>query len=142
MTTVYDVPAKDLIDEVAKKLQKEKSIKIPEENRYARTSITCENIPENKDWWYTRCASVLRKVYIKNGVGVQRLRSEYGGAKDMGSKPDKARQGSGTVVRRALQQLEEAGFIKKIKGQGRVVTSKGRSFMDNASMDVLKKIGK
>lgn len=142
MTTAYDVPAKELIDEVAKRLQKEKTIKIPEKNMFTRTSITCENLPEDKNWWYTRCASVLRKVYIKNGIGVERLRSEYGGKKDMGSKPYKARQGSGAVLRRALQQLEEAGFIKKIRGQGRVVTPKGRSFMDNTSMDVLKKIGK
>lgn len=142
MTTVYDVPAKDLIDEVAKRLKKEKTVKIPEQNRYTRTGISRENLPEDKDWWYTRCASVLRKVYMNNGVGVQRLKAEYGGKKDMGSKAYKARTGSGTVARRALQQLEEAGFIKKIKGQGRLVTSKGRSFMDNISKDVLKKISK
>lgn len=142
MTTVYDVPAKDLIDEVAKKLKKEKTVKIPEENKYTRTSMNRENLPEDKDWWYTRCASILRKVYMNKGVGVQSLRAEYGGKKDMGSKAYKARMASGTVVRRALQQLEEADLIKKIKGHGRTVTSKGRSFMDNISKEIFDKISK
>jgi len=52
MTTVNDVPAKDLIDEVAKKLQKDKSIVQPEESSYLRTGVSKENPPVEKDWWY------------------------------------------------------------------------------------------
>ncbi len=140
MTTVYDVPAEELIQDVAKKLSKEDSVKIPEQNLFSRTSVDRENPPENKDWWYVRCASILRKIYMNRGIGVQQLRAEYGGKRDLGSKPYKARAASGTIVRRALQQLEEAGYVKKIKGKGRVLTSKGRSFMDNSSKEVLDKV--
>ncbi|MBN2603096.1 MAG: 30S ribosomal protein S19e [Candidatus Thermoplasmatota archaeon] len=140
MTTPYDVPAKDLIDELSKKLQKEKEIFLPEENRYARTSVTNENPPIEKDWWYTRCASILRKVYINNQIGVERLASEYGGKRDRGSKPYRAMGGSGTIARRALQQLEKAGLITKIKGKGRSITPKGRSFLDNTASEVMQKI--
>jgi small subunit ribosomal protein S19e len=137
MTTPYDVPAKDLIDELARKLQKEKEIFLPEENRYVRTSVTNENPPKEKDWWYTRCASILRKVYINNQIGVERLSSEYGGKRDRGSKPYKAMSGSGSIARRALQQLEKAGLVSKIKGKGRSITPKGRSFLDNTANEVL-----
>ena len=34
MTTVYDVPAKELIDAVAKKLESEQVIETPEQNIY------------------------------------------------------------------------------------------------------------
>ncbi len=140
MTTVYDVPPKELINAVAKKLQNEETIIIPEANLYSRTGINKENPPTEKDWWYTRCASILRKIYVCDVIGIERLRAEYGGKRDKGSKPYKASRGSGSIVRRAVQQLEKAGYVSRIKGKGRVLTPKGRSFLDNASNEVMKNI--
>ena len=140
MTTVYDVPAKELIDNVAKKLQSDKTISTPEVNLYSRTGVDKENPPVEKNWWYVRCASILRKIYISNVIGVEHLKAEYGGRRDRGSKPYKARSGSGTIVRRAIQQLETAGYVTKIKGKGRTLTAKGRSFLDNASNEVKKEV--
>jgi small subunit ribosomal protein S19e len=140
MTTVYDVPIKELINEVSKKLKQDKTITIPKENIYSRTGVHKENPPENSDWWHNRCASILRKIYINNGIGVEHLREEYGGRRDRGSKPNKARKGSGTIVRRAVQQLEAAGYIKKVKGKGRILTPKGQSFMNNTAYEVLKQV--
>ena len=140
MTTVYDVPAKELIDEIAKKLEKDSNIYLPEENKYSKTAVSRENPPEPKNWWYIRCASILRKIYVNNGIGIENLKAEYGGKKDRGSKPYSAASGSGTITRRAVQQLEKAGFVSKIKGRGRIITGKGKSFLDNTSKEVLGKI--
>ena len=140
MITVFDVPAKDIIYEVAKKLQNDDNIKIPDANVYSRTGVDKENPPIQKDWWYTRCASILRKLYTNDVIGVEHLKAEYGGRHDRGSKPYKARSGSGTIVRRAIQQLEKAGYVSKIKGKGRMLTGKGRSFLDNTANEVLKKV--
>jgi small subunit ribosomal protein S19e len=140
MTTAYDVPAEELIKEVAKQLRSDNSIALPKENMFTKTGVHRENTPEDKDWWYKRCASILRKIYVKEGIGVERLRAEYGGKRDRGSKPNRARAGSGSIVRRALQQLEKAGYVKKVKGKGRVLTSKGRSFLDNISNNAMKNI--
>ena len=68
MTTAYDVPAKNLIDALTKKLKSEKEVVPPEWSSFVRTGISRENPPENKDWWYTRCASILRKIYINNNI--------------------------------------------------------------------------
>jgi small subunit ribosomal protein S19e len=76
---------------------------------------------------------------MSNGIGIEHLRTEYGGRRDRGSKPYKARMGSGSIVRRAVQQLEKAGYVKSIKGKGRVITPKGRSFIDNISNEVFQK---
>ena len=141
MTTVFDVPSKDLIDAVAKKLQEDKSIVIPEANIYSKTGVHNENPPVSKNWWHTRCASILRKIYISNVVGVEHLKAEYGGNRDRGVKPNRARSGSGTIVRRAVQQLEKAGYVTKIKGKGRMLTPKGKSFLDNTSNELLNQIG-
>jgi small subunit ribosomal protein S19e len=140
MTTVFDVPPKDIIDAVAKKLEKDNLIVVPEPNAFSRTGVNKENPPMEKNWWHVRCASILRKIYINNVIGIEHLRAEYGGKQDRGSKPYKARSGSGTIVRRALQQLEKAGYVTKIKGKGRVLTPKGRSFLDNTSHEVMKSV--
>jgi len=140
MTTVYDVPANDLIDEIAKKLQDDNNINTPEKNIYSKTGISRENPPIEKNWWYKRCASILRKIYINDTIGTERLSALYGGKQDRGSKAYKTRSGSGTITRRALQQLEKAGYVTKVKGKGRMLTAKGRSFLDNISKDVLKNV--
>ena len=136
MTTAFDVPAEHLIDAITKKLHKESEIKPPDWSSFVRTGVDKENPPENSDWWYTRCASILRKIYIHNTIGIERLRSEYGGKRDRGSKAYKARSGSGSIVRKALQQLEQAGYVSRVKGKGRMLTAKGRSFLDNTAFEV------
>lgn len=140
MTTVFDVPSKELIDEIAKKLENDNVISLPEANSFSRTGVNKENPPENKNWWYVRCASILRKIYISNGIGIEHLRAEYGGKRNRGVKPYKARSGGGSIIRRAVQQLEKAGYVTRIKGKGRVLTPKGRSFLDNTSHDVMKNV--
>ena len=140
MTTAYDVPADDLIHALTKKLQNEKEITPPEWSTFVRTGISRENPPEEKNWWYTRCASILRKLYINKSIGVERLKSEYGGKYDKGSKPYKARSGSGSITRHALQQLETAGYVSKVRGKGRMLTPKGVSFLDNTAHEVKKTI--
>jgi small subunit ribosomal protein S19e len=142
MTTAYDVPAKEFIDEVAKRLEKIDAISLPESNKYSKTSVARENNPEPENWWYIRCASILRKIYMKKTIGIQLLRAEYGGSRNRGSKPSKARLGSGSITRRAIQQLEAAGYVKKIKGKGRSITPEGRKFLDNTAQDVLKQVQK
>lgn len=139
MTTVYDVPANLLISNVAKELIENKKINPPEWAKFVKTGVHKERRPEDMDWWYTRCASILRRVYIDGPVGLNSLRSYYGGKKDKGSSPEKFRKGSGSIIRTALHQLEKAGYIAKIK-EGRIVTPEGKSFLDKASNIVKKEI--
>jgi small subunit ribosomal protein S19e len=136
MTTVHDVPAKEFIDAVTKKLQNEKAVQPPAWSSFARTGVHTQNPPVNPTWWYGRCASILRKIYVKNAIGIERLRNEYGGKRNRGSKPHKARGGSGSITRKAVQQLETAGYVTRVKGKGRVLTTKGRSFLDNTAHEV------
>ena len=140
MVTVYDVPPEKLIASVAEKLKKEK-IEPPEWSRWVTTGVHKEKGPEQEDWWYIRLASVLRKIYIMGPIGTSRLAAEYGGKEDRGSKRYKAKKGSRSIVRKALQQLESLGYVKKDKN-GRVITPKGRSFMDNIAHEIMKEMVK
>jgi len=139
MTTVYDVPANLLISNVAKELIENKKVNPPEWAKFVKTGVHKERRPEDMDWWYTRCASILRRVYIDGPVGLNSLRSYYGGKKDNGSSPEKSKKGSGSIIRTALHQLEDAGYITKIK-EGRIVTPEGKSFLDKESNVVKKEV--
>ena len=140
MATVYDVPGDLLVERVAQKLKEIPEIKPPEWAPFVKTGSHKERIPDQDDWWYYRVASVFRKVYVDGPVGIERLRTWYGGRKNRGHAPEHFYKGSGSIVRRALQQLEAAGFITKIPGEGRVVTPKGRSFLDKAATDLKKEL--
>ena len=49
------------------------------------------------------------------------------------------RKGSGAIIRNALHQLEDAGLVEKVEG-GRVVSPKGRSFLDKTAGEIIKDI--
>jgi small subunit ribosomal protein S19e len=100
-----------------------------------KTGVHKELPPNNEDWWYIRCAAVLRKIYTDGPIGIERLRSVYGGRKDNGSTPYSKAKGSGSVARKAVQQLEAAGYLQKVK-EGRTVSSKGRSMLDNTANEL------
>ena len=141
MTTVYDVPAEKLINTVAQKLKNDEKVKPPEWARFAKTGAHKELAPDNPDWWFVRCASILRRIYIDGPVGISRIRSFYGGRHRNGVTRVHFSKGSGSVAREALQQLEKSGFIKTQK-TGRTVSSQGRSFLDNSANEVKSEIVK
>lgn len=143
MPTPYDVPPSILIERLAKYLKDNvDAVKPPEWALYVKTGSHAERAPQDPDWWYTRCASLLRKVYINGPIGVEHLRSEYGGRKDRGTRREHTKKGGGAIIRKALQQLEKAGLIETIKGRGRVVTSEGKKLLDSLSADIKKEIEK
>lgn len=142
MPTVYDIPANVLIDRLSEELKSKDEIAPPDWSYYVKTGVHKERAPDDSDWWYTRCAAVLRKVYLEGPIGTEKLRIHFGGKKRNGSRPNKFRKGSGSIIRNVLQQLEEAGFIKTRKGEGRVVTSMGHSYLDKLSSVMKKELEK
>ena len=143
MPTVYDVPPEALIKKLSKYLKDNvDEVTPPEWASLVKTGIHAERPPEDKDWWYTRCASLLRKIYVKGPIGVERLRAYYGGRKDRGVRKEKAAKGSGVIIRLALQQLEKAGYVEKVNGKGRVITPKGRRLLDQLATEILRELVK
>jgi len=118
------------------------SVKPPEWGPFVKTGMHTERAPENPDWWYVRCASLLRKVYVKGPIGIEHLRSQYGGRKDRGTRPEHTRKGSGAIVRRALHQLEQAGLVETSKQRGRVASPEGRRLLDMLSAEVKRELEK
>lgn len=86
-------------------------------------------------------ASIFRKIYIDGPVGIERLRTWYGGRKNRGHAPEHFYKAGGSIIRKALQQLEAAGFVQKVPGEGRIVTPQGgQSFLDRIATELKKEL--
>lgn len=133
MVTAFDVDAKTLIGKMAEKL-KEK-IKKPTWMDFVKTGSHVGRAPQQKDFWWIRCASLLRKLYVKGQVGVSKLRKEYGGRVKKGSGREHRRIAGGAIIRKALQVLEGEGYVAKAQ-KGRTLTSKGKTFVDSAAKEI------
>ncbi len=118
---------------LADALKKMKEFQKPEWINYVKTSVHKTRPTVEDDFWHQRAASILRQIYIKGIIGVQRLRSRYGGRKDRGSKPPHRFKGGGKIIRKILQQSDTAGLTEKVKGKksGRQLTKKGKEFLEN-----------
>lgn len=135
MTNVYDVSAEPLIQRAAEDLEQE--FDAPDWTEYVKTGADRERPPEQENWYHIRCAAILRKIYMDGPLGVSTLRTVYGGNKNNGHQPEHHGKASGKVIRTALQNLEEAGLLETEEGEGRVITDKGKSFLDEKSHAIL-----
>jgi small subunit ribosomal protein S19e len=143
LITPFDVPASKFIEKVAKYLKDNvDAVTPPSWASFAKTGAHVQRQPQNQDWWYVRCASLLRKIYVQGSVGVEKLSAEYGGRKDFGVRPEHAVRAGGAVIRKALQQLEAAGLVETLKPGGRRVTREGKKLLQGLAGDVEKELAK
>ncbi len=143
LPTPYDVPTKIFINKLAQYIKENlDQITPPPWALYAKTGSHTMQQPRNPNWWYTRCASLLRKTYIQGPIGVEKLRRKYSGRKDLGTRPAHVRKGAGSNIRKLFQQLETAGLVENVKGQGRTLTSKGRRLLDTMATEIKAEIEK
>jgi len=131
LLTPHDVPASKLIEKLATHLKENvDEVTPPMWASVVKTGAHVQRPPENPDWWYIRCASLLRKIYVHGPVGIERLKAEYGGRKGYGVRPEHAVKAGGAIIRKALQQLEAAGLVETLKPRGRRVTKEGRKLLE------------
>jgi|TARA_Y100000310_G_C20640138_1_gene793444 small subunit ribosomal protein S19e len=141
MPTIYDSDPSELIEKASEELKRLESIKAPDWALFVKTGVHKERPPSTKDWWYVRTASVLRQIYRFGPIGVSKLRIKYGGKKNRGVKKEHFYKGSGSIIRKIIQQLEKEGFVKKdIKSirKGRLITAQGKKFLDSIAGKISK----
>ena len=70
-----------------------------------------------------------------------RLTTAYGDTKDGSNRytvaPARKTEGSGKIIRTALQQLEAEDLVETAEGEGRRITAAGQSLLDDTAGDVL-----
>jgi small subunit ribosomal protein S19e len=139
VVSALDVEVNKLLEKVASELRKS-GLEKPRFVDFVKSGAHKERPPEQDDFWYVRCAAILRYLYVHGPTGVQRLRSHFGGRKNRGRKPEHKVKAGGKIIRSALQLLEKAGFVKKDdSGKGREITPAGVSLLDRCAKEVVKK---
>ena len=134
-----NVSKQELIPALAKKLELE--LEKPDWADFVKTGVHKERPPVDDKWWFMRGASILLKINDFEPIGVSKLRTIYGGRKNRGVKPEHFFRGSGSIIRKLLQQLETKGFLKqetKAQHKGRELTPKAHSLIAQTSKEINK----
>ena len=138
MNPFYDLQSQEYNLKLAEALKKVPEFEEPEWAAFVKSGPAKERPIEDPDFWHKRSASILKQIYKKKIVGVNRLRTKYGSKKNRGYAPERFKRAGGKIIRTILQQSDKTGFTeiaKDIKGvksrrPGRQLTQKGKEFME------------
>jgi small subunit ribosomal protein S19e len=130
---VFDVPTPFLLQAISRDLKEHQKVQQPAFAEYVKSGAQAERAPQDPEWYYTRCASILYRVFKDGPVGTESLRTYYGGRKSRGVKPHKHYKAGGKIIRLALQQLEKSTLIKKGEKGGRIITPLGQKYLNEMS---------
>ncbi|MCZ6581839.1 MAG: 30S ribosomal protein S19e [Thaumarchaeota archaeon] len=139
MAKVYDVPADLLIGKLSDNLKNE-DIPAPSWIPFVKTGAHADKPPQDPDWWYTRCASILRKIYLRGPIGVNELRRIYGGGRPSGYGAAHHKSAGGAIIRNAIHGLEKLGYLEKVEKKGRVISRQGMKKLDRLATDILNEL--
>ena len=140
MAKVYDVPPDELISRLTEILKTE-DIPAPAWTVFVKTGAHADKPPQKSDWWYTRWASILRKIYLHGPLTVNDLRTIYGdGKRKMYYGARHHRDASGAIIRNAIHGLEKLGYLEKVEKKGSVVTRQGMQKLDKLSTEILNEL--
>ncbi len=132
--SIFLLNAEMLIEAIAEKLKEYPEVSPPEGSEFWKTAFFKELAPhDSENFWYIRCASILRKVKKYGPIGVNKLRKFYGGRNRKGPGLNHSAKGSGKIIRLALQQLENANLLDNIEKEGRVVSAEGISMLERTA---------
>lgn len=139
MSKVFEMDPHEYNLKLAEALKTFPEIEAPAWSKLVKSGPAKERPIDDPNFWHKRAASILRQIYKKKILGVERLRTKYGSKKDRGFRPEEYRKASGKIIRVILQQSDKAGLtevakeIKGVKGKrpGRQLTEKGKELLDS-----------
>ncbi|CAF0842792.1 unnamed protein product [Didymodactylos carnosus] len=141
--SVKDVDQQQFTVAFAEFLKKTGKLDLPSGNwvDIVKLGIHKEMAPMDPDWFYTRCASIARHLYLRR-AGVGGLTRVYGGLKRNGCRPSHFQKGSRSIARKCLQSLEKAKIVEKHATSGRALSQLGRRNMDTIAKQVAEKLAR
>ncbi len=141
LVRAFDVPADSLIEALAEHLRRVPEIEATPWAQFAKTGSHVERDPQQPTFWYSRAASILRKLYFHGPLGISDLERMYGGNKQVSYFPKHHRDAGSSIIRNLLRQLEGAGLVAK-GTKGRVLTPKATALLDKLSKEIFKELTK
>ena len=137
MVSVQDVDSAKFVGMLKQELKSQKLVEPLPWSKFVKSGVHRVRPPQQEDFWYIRSASILRRLYLDNELGVQRMRTYFGGRKKSGTHPRHAYKASGSTIRKILQQLEKSGLVQKGK-KGKKLTSTGVQLLNKVAYEASK----
>jgi len=81
MASIYEFNAQEYNLKLAEALKKVAEFEMPEWAGFVKSGSAKERPIDDEDFWHKRAASILKQIYKKEIVGVNRLRTKYGSKK-------------------------------------------------------------
>jgi small subunit ribosomal protein S19e len=136
-TTVKDVPADLFVKAYAQHLKRQGKIEVPKWVDYVKTSSAKELAPYDPDWFYIRCASIARKIYLRPNTGVGALTKVYGSNERRGARTEHFKEANSGMLRYMVRQLEAIKVLEKATtGKGRKISRIGQQDLDRIAAHV------
>ncbi|MCL5419887.1 MAG: 40S ribosomal protein S19 [Candidatus Marsarchaeota archaeon] len=136
MANVLEVDGNAFIRLTAARL-KAAEVRKPGYVDYVKAGAGRERVPADPDFYFIRCASILRQVYLNGPIGISTLRTRYGNRKRHVVHRHHHLKAGGSVIKDSFDSLEKLGYIKKTE-HGRIITPAGKSFVDKISNEMAK----
>jgi len=137
VVTVKDVDADQFIKSFAQHLKRQGRFEIPKWADVVKTGKAKELPPLDPDWLYVRTASMVRKIYIRGGMGVGGFRKIYGTQNRRGTRKNIYSKASGKIARYIMQQLEEMSLVEQDENGGRKISTEGQRELDTVAVQAL-----
>ncbi|EPY29798.1 small subunit ribosomal protein S19e [Angomonas deanei] len=136
--TLRDVNAWRWIKVCAAHFKREGKLFVPNCTEIVKTSHGRERAPQNPDWYYIRCAAVLRAIYLRPGEGYGGLSKRFGNKKNNGSCPEHTVRSARGLLHWSCKSLSKLGLLEKgLSDQGgHRVTKQGRKVADALAFQV------
>ncbi|XP_065159333.1 small ribosomal subunit protein eS19A [Atheta coriaria] len=134
--TLKDVDQAKFVKAFSSFLKKTGKLRVPEWVDIVKTSRAKELAPYDPDWYYVRCAAVIRHIYIRSPIGVGSVTKIFGTRQRKGTHPSHFCRSAGGVARKCLQSLEALKLIEKTPDGGRKLTQQGRRDLDRIAAQV------
>lgn len=135
--TLKDVDQHKFVKAFSAFLKKTGKLDVPDWVDLVKSAKFKELAPYDPDWFYTRCAALLRHIYFRAPVGINTITKIFGGRKRNGVRPSHYCRSSGSVARKALQALENLKLIEKVPdNRGRRLTAQGRRDVDRIAAQI------
>ena len=137
--SIYNLSAQEFNLKLAEVLKGMPEFEQPEWSKYVKSGPAKERPIEDEDFWHKRAASILKQIYVKKILGVNRLRTKYGSKQNRGYQPEIYKRAGGKIIRTILQQSDKAGLTEiakdirgvKSKRPGRQLTAKGKELLES-----------
>lgn len=124
MIEIFNVKPDAFNSVLAEHLKSTDKLTLPKNVDIVKTCHGKQRAPADKDWYYKRAASIIRKMVVATHrgehIGVTKLSRKYGCSKNRGSRPSKHVDGARGHIRKILQDLEKAEWVVTDAGDRKI----------------------